>query len=95
LAELSHKIYDSALLFHFKHGDYDFLDMIQYLRSLQTRDNSALANTPHVNEGPSLIILFWVLAGVTTVVVALRIFAKARIGHLKVDDATMMIAWVG
>ncbi|KAJ5985735.1 hypothetical protein N7522_012931 [Penicillium canescens] len=41
----------------------------------------------------SLVILFWVLGGVTTVVVALRIFAKARIGRLKVDDATMMIAW--
>lgn len=69
--------------------------MIQYLRSLQTRDNSASANTPHINEGPSLVILFWALGGVTTVVVALRIFAKARIGRLKVDDATMMIAWVG
>ncbi|KAJ6050469.1 uncharacterized protein N7446_010578 [Penicillium canescens] len=43
---------------------------------------------------PSLVILFWVLGGVTTVVVALRIFAKARIGRLKADDATMMIAWV-
>jgi hypothetical protein len=46
-------------------------------------------------KGPGLVILFWVLGGVATVVVALRIFAKARIGHLKVDDAVMMIAWVG
>ncbi|KAJ6091069.1 hypothetical protein N7499_003220 [Penicillium canescens] len=46
-----------------------------------------------MNAAPSLVILFWVLGGVTTVVVALRIFAKARIGHLKVDDAIMMIAW--
>ncbi|KAJ6033779.1 uncharacterized protein N7446_007928 [Penicillium canescens] len=44
-------------------------------------------------KAPSLVILFWVLGGVTTVVVALRIFAKTRIGRLKVDDATMMIAW--
>ncbi|KAJ6037840.1 hypothetical protein N7460_007611 [Penicillium canescens] len=44
-------------------------------------------------KAPSLVILFWVLGGVATVVVALRIFAKTRIGRLKVDDATMMIAW--
>ena len=46
-------------------------------------------------KAPSLVILFWILGGVTTVVVALRIFAKTRIGRLKVDDATMTIAWVG
>lgn len=37
-------------------------------------------------KAPSLVVLFWVLERVTTVVVALRICA----GRLKVDDATMV-----
>lgn len=46
-------------------------------------------------RGQGLVVLFWVLGGLATVVIALRVFAKVRIGPLRMDDIVMLFAWVG
>jgi hypothetical protein len=46
-------------------------------------------------NGQGLLVLFWVLGGLATVVITLRVFAKVRIGRLRVDDMVMLFAWVG
>ncbi|CEJ58309.1 hypothetical protein PMG11_06971 [Penicillium brasilianum] len=44
-------------------------------------------------RGQGLVVLFWGLGGLAAGVVALRVFAKAKIGHLRVDDIVMILAW--
>ena len=51
---------------------------------------------PNNNAGPPLVDASWVLFGLSTVLMAGRLYSKiAKLRRFAVDDGLMLIAWVG
>lgn len=45
--------------------------------------------------GTGLLVLIWVLTAISLLIVGLRVVAKVKINHFRLDDVLMIIALVG